>query len=85
MNREKTKISTIPIDVLFNKEINLIKATQISGITNSFVPIEFKIENEAFCVNDNYEVIYTTHINKVPIEAKYNVKKMRERNDNREF
>ena len=34
MYRDRVKISQIPIDVLYNKEINLMKSMQNSGVTD---------------------------------------------------
>ena len=76
ISREKVLLSTIPIDVLYNSHTNQIKATALSGITTSYVPIHFKLEHESFAQNGKYEVTYTTQINGVDIEATHRVSKI---------
>ena len=54
MFRDRVKLSDIPIDVLYNKEINLMKSMQTSGVTNQYIPIQIKIEHDLLAQNDNY-------------------------------
>ena len=44
----QAKLSTIPIDVIYNRVTNRIKAAQINGVTNSYIPILIKQEHESF-------------------------------------
>lgn len=53
-------ISEIPIDVIYNPAINKLKGTEMAGTSDSFVPIEFKLEDDAMASNGNYEVCYKT-------------------------
>ena len=48
----KVKLSDISLDLLFNEQTNKIKATEINGVTNSFVPIHFKIEQDSLVKPD---------------------------------
>ena len=59
-NRLSVGISEIPIDVLYNPAINKLKGTEMAGTSDSFVPIEFKLEDDAMASNGNYEVCYKT-------------------------
>ena len=56
--------------------MNQIKATALSGITNSYIPIHYKLEHESFAQNGNFEVTYTSQINGVDIEAMHKVHKI---------
>lgn len=76
ISRQKVRLSTIPIDVLYNSHTNQIKATALSGITTSYVPIHFKLEHESFAKHGRFEVTYTTQINGVDIEATHRVSKV---------
>ena len=81
----KAKLSNIPIDVIYNRVTNRIKAAQINGVTNSFIPILIKQEHESFAQHGDTEVKYVTSIQGVDMEEVYVVKKMKERCDNTNF
>ena len=71
--------------MLYNKEINKIKATELNGIATGTVPIEFKVEQDAFADDGNYEIKYKTTVNKVDIDTNYTVRKLKKRSDNAQF
>ena len=48
----KVRLSDLPLDLLFNKHTNKMKATAINGVTNSYVPIHFKIEHDSLMKPD---------------------------------
>ena len=48
----------------------------MSGITNSYIPIHFKVEHESFAKNGNFEVTYQSKINGVDIEATHKIYKI---------
>ena len=45
------KLSTIPIDLLYNAEINKIKGIEFCGVARS-IPITFDLEHDSFAHND---------------------------------
>ena len=59
-NRLSVGLSEIPIDVLYNPAINKLKGTEMAGTSESFVPIEFKVEDETMAFGGNFEVSYKT-------------------------
>lgn len=80
------RLSEIPIDVLYNKKINVIKGIEMSGVAgNSFVPIEFHIEQDAFTQNGDFEITYKSHVNRVDIEERCVITNMTEKADNNQF
>ena len=54
----QAKLSSIPIDVIYNRVTNRIKAAQINGVTNTHIPILIKQEHESFAQHGDYEVKY---------------------------
>ena len=48
----------------------------MSGITNSYIPLHFKVEHESFAKNGNFEVTYQSKINGVDIEATHKIRKI---------
>ena len=83
--RPKVKLADVPIDVLYNPEINKILGSRSCGVTNSFVPVHFKIENEAFSRGGTFEVEYSTYINDVEIQTTTEIKGLKEKNNHKDF
>ena len=86
ISRMKVNLSDIPLELLFNKHTNMMKATEVNGVTDSFVPIHFKLEHDSFIKqNGSQEVTFTTQINGVDIEVKQMLKDLKKRSDNSSF
>ena len=48
-SRGKVKMSDVPIDLLYNREINKIKANEVNNVLNgSCIPVQFNIEHDSF-------------------------------------
>lgn len=81
----KVKLSSVPLDILYNEKINLLKAMQFNGISSSFVPIKFDLEHESFAKNDAHVVTYSTSIRQVDLKLQHTVEAMHARHDNTHF
>ena len=57
MSRQQVKFSDIPIEVLYNSEINKLKAGEVSaGLRQN--PVMFSVDNECFAKDGKIEVTY---------------------------
>ena len=72
--RQKISVSDIPIELLYNKEVNEIKMLEHKhNLACQPIPITWKIEDESFNHEGMIEVTFNAKVRSVELKKKYNL------------